>query len=125
MTESSETWVQSASSSTRPASQGTSSATVRRSAASPGGAELGPASLGDDHAHLPHLAPVDQQQHVAAAEAPAGAVGVAGQPRQAKPQHVDRGGGADGLQAGQAADLREAAVGADGERRVELVPAVG
>jgi hypothetical protein len=44
---------------------------------------------------------------MAAADAAADAFKVAGQPRQAKPQHVNRGGGDDALQAGQAADLRE------------------
>ena len=41
------------------------------------------------------------------------------------PQHVDGGGGGDGLKTGQAAGLGEAAVGADGERGADLMPAVG
>src|SRR5712691_12603233 len=77
VTDSSETWDQSASWPTRPDSQGTSPAIVSRSACKPGGAQLGPASLGDDHAELPRLAAVDQQQHVAAPDAAGGALRVA------------------------------------------------
>jgi len=62
---------------------------------------------------------------VAAPDAAGGALRVAGQARQAQPQHVDGGGGDDGLKTGQAAGLGEAAVGAGGERRADLMPAVG
>src|SRR5689334_6786092 len=81
-------------------------------------------TLGNDIGDLPIVAAVEQDKHRATADAPAGLRGIAGEPGDAEPEHIDRWGVALRLESSQTAHTREAPVGAHREPGAHRVPAI-